>query len=256
MVRAGIKERILIIPDTHFPKVHPVWLRVMKKVIPAFKPHRTILLGDHIDAACVSSHPSTSFAEEDEVTSLTKEYEECLNFIKKIPGKKIYIEGNHEWRVERRCLAIGGKWGRDVYDTLSPKRFFTSNIAGLQWVDYIQKGTAYYTILPGLVAVHGLSHAKNAAQKHLNIAKGSSIVFGHTHRIQYETSADLSGRPIEAWSPGCGSELRAYWRHGGTSEWRLGFGTVLVSKNGEWSSNIHKVHESGWTELYGKVISI
>jgi len=179
----------------------------------------------------------------DEVESLFTEYLGFSKYLNEVHhaarGCRFVLHaGNHEFRIQRMAASIGGQFGRDIEKALDPRVHITRDLAGpVEWVDYSQKDRNFYEITPNLISCHGWSYCLHVAAKHMQMAKGRSIVFGHCHRHQVFTDTDLDGRPIVAWSPGYGGQLQPYWRHGTPTNWVLGFTALFISSSDrtDWS---------------------
>src|SRR5271165_212161 len=94
-------EKILLIPDCHFPYEDKDAFALMLKVGKIFKPEHVIILGDFADCYTVSSHskdPNRSLKLKEEIEA-TKE---ALDQVKALGAKNnIFVAGNHEDRLER-----------------------------------------------------------------------------------------------------------------------------------------------------------
>lgn len=239
-------RRILQIPDMHWPHCDPVWEAMVLKAAEVLCPDEILVGGDGVDAEAVSSHPRSTFEEADGVRRLTEEYFGVTSWMERVHRAAggcewTYIEGNHEYRVERECLKLARQWGRDVFDSLSPKVHICRDApARVRWIPYAQKGVNVYRITEDLVACHGWSHANRAAHVHLEKARGLSVWFNHTHRQQIEMQTALDGRVIQGWSVGCGSIKHPYWQHGRPNDWVLGFGVLYVGR-GSWTATSHVI---------------
>lgn len=199
------------------------------------KPKRTVILGDWLDAQAFSEHPVRSYAEERAQTFFEAEVTPCrelLAELEKNTDEIIYLEGNHEHRVERTCVRLGGIMA-DLADMVSPKRLLSEGrTKPFTWVPYIPQAQilSHYKIAHDLLAIHGWTWCKHAAAKHLELAKKYSIVHGHTHRKQSFYSRDpITGHVYQAWSPGCLSRLQPIYQTSSPTEWVHGFSLVWCS---------------------------
>lgn len=234
---------VLVLPDAHHPCEDKSAMRIVEIVAGLVKPERVVILGDWLDAAGWSRHPSRSRAEV-AVHDFAAELESCgaaIDRIKAASGARevAFVEGNHEARVEAVCLQLG-PLGAAVYDMVSPRRLLTQGRPWLKWIPYSPSigerctprrgpGMGHYKITPDLWAVHGWSIATHAAAKHMDLARTISLVHGHTHRQQSISRRILeTGRVVKAWSPGCLSELQPAWRHALPTDWVCGFSLVYV----------------------------
>lgn len=234
---------VLVLPDSHHPFEDKAAMRIVEIVAGLVKPERVVILGDWLDAAGWSRHPSRSRAEV-AVHDFAAELESCGAAIDRIQAASgarevAFVEGNHEARVEAVCLQLG-PLGAAVYDMVSPRRLLTQGRPWLKWIPYSPSigerctprrgpGMGHYKITPDLWAVHGWSIATHAAAKHMDLARTISLVHGHTHRQQSISRRILeTGRVVKAWSPGCLSELQPAWRHALPTDWVCGFSLVYV----------------------------
>lgn len=232
---------VMILPDLHLPLHDRSALRIVLRAHEKLKPQRVVILGDWLDAAFASAHPVSSRAEAEENGStggyLQNEIEPCRRILEQFEEHSkeiVYLEGNHEFRVERLITRERGAW-LAVPDLVLPKKLLSiGRKQQFTWVPYQHNATAsnsyrlpHYTIAEGLIAVHGWSTAQRAAAKHLELVRGYSIVHGHTHRAQSESIRHpMTGRVLKGWSPGCLSSLQPMWMHSKPTEWVHGFSLV------------------------------
>jgi predicted phosphodiesterase len=92
----------------------------------------------------------------------------------------------------------------------------------------------------GLVAIHGWSHAKHAAAKHLELSVSQSVLHGHTHRHQVFTVRDpWSNKIVKSFCPGTLSQLQPIYAHGGSpTSWVHGFTLVYVGEHSWTEYNV------------------
>ena len=238
---------ILILPDMHHPHADPEAMAVVDAVAAALRPARIVSLGDSIEAAAFSAHPARSVAEQ-AIHEFADELETCAAAIDRIRAHAgsppwHYLYGNHEQHVERECLRLGAI-GMAVRSMIEPSVVLGRGRPWLTFTPYIEPylqarrapshlrsgGMAHDKITRDLWAIHGWSIAKNAAQRHLDMAKTVSIVHGHTHRQQHVTSRILeTDRIIHAWSPGCLSNMQPAWHHSSPTEWAHGLSIVYAA---------------------------
>ena len=226
---------VLILPDAHFPYQDSAAMLVVEQAASLIRPRRVVILGDWLDCAGFSSHPVKSEAE-----AAVHEYEDELDGceaqidrIYKLTGAEeiVFVEGNHEQRVERECRRLGSL-GAAIHSMISPSRVLSRGRPWLKWIPYVPMGGGlqHYAIAHDLWAIHGWSIAKHAAAKHLELARTVSIVHGHTHRQQAASTRLLdSGRVVKAWSPGCLSTPQPAWHHSSPTDWVQGLSVVFCS---------------------------
>lgn len=243
---------VMILPDLHLPVHDKSALRVALRAFEKLKPQRLIILGDWLDAAFASAHPVSSREEAEKNGStggyIQNEIEPCRRLLEEFEEHAqeiIYLEGNHEFRVERLITRERGAWLAIPELVLPSKLLAMGRKKKFTWVPYQHNathGNAYrlphYQIADGLIAVHGWSTAKAAAAKHLELVRGYSIVYGHTHRAQADSLRHpMTGTVLKGWSPGCLASLQPMWMHQKPTEWSHGFSLIYCKNDG-----------SAWTE--------
>lgn len=251
-------KRVLVLPDAHFPFHSEKATACVLHVAQVWRPDEIVILGDWLDGAAFSSHPRRSFAER-APAFVAGEVAPCNAYLDKLQGRShrplVYCEGNHEARVERYATGLGDV-GADLYSLLSPRRLIEHRVdatgrphsqrRNFTWVPYMGRGVhSHYQITrrlkhsSALIAVHGWSTAKDAARVHLDLARDTSVVFGHVHRALHTTSRNrLTGEILQAWSPGCLADLVPPYTANSPSDWTHGFSLVYVGRDSWMSYNV------------------
>lgn len=217
-------ECALIIPDTHRPYHDRRAYKLMIKVAKSLKKYikEIVILGDYADFYCVSSHqrhPTVLNLLQDEVKDVISGIKELEELFPR--AKKVFIEGNHEYRLERYLVSQ------------APALFGvteTENVLKLQNWKFVPYGpNQKYKILGSkLVARHEPlgSSAKATASKSL-----CSLVYGHIHRIEESHLVGLDGTNHVVFSVGWLGDKRMDKIFGytkGHQQWQLGFGLAWV----------------------------
>lgn len=203
MAKRGAKT-FLAFGDPHIPREDPTAVGVVNSVLAIVRPDLSVVLGDILNMDLFSSYRGI-------VHEASGDYEDELNrangfldMVQRYSSHTAVVEGNHDARIDR--WAADHAEGRAIYSLLAPRLVLTRNRKHITYVPYFSTGGTYshYKITPRLVAVHGWTWCKNATRKHLELAKGMSIIHGHTHRAQTEYGQlPFSGEPVEARSAGC-----------------------------------------------------
>ena len=204
-----------------------------------------VILGDWLDAAFASAHPVSTRAEAAEKTApyISNEIEPCRRILAQLEEhvrEIVYLEGNHEFRVERLITREKGAWMAIPELVLPEKLLAKKRRRKFTWVPYQHNASReknwalpHYKIADGLIAVHGWSTSKYASAKHLELTQGWSVVHGHSHRAQsHVLRHPLTGRVLRGWSPGCLSALQPLWQHGQPTTWVHGFSLVYCRDDG------------------------
>jgi predicted phosphodiesterase len=231
----------MFMPDLHIPYQDPEALGCFLHALSTIKPRYLVILGDFIDGAAFSKHALRSFKEckaADFKTSEIDPANELLDRMSKYAGKIIYIEGNHEARIECAALRLGRAM-ESVYSLISPQSLLSAGRSAkeFEWVSYHQEfKKAHHKVTHRLLTFHGLSTAKHAPAKHLEKLKNYSCVYGHTHRAQSDTRRDpISDDVHVALSPGCLSKLQPLYMHSNPSEWSHGFALSHCRPDGRFT---------------------
>jgi predicted phosphodiesterase len=226
-------------PDIHFPEHDEEAVACAMAAHRVLKPTNTVMLGDVMDCGIFSAHtkrtiPETlayNFKEQeiDPVNSLLDDIQ------KQTKSHTYYLQGNHEERIERWAVN-NGQVALSLFDLLNPMHTIAKGRKNFTMIPYsVPTGDrmGYVQITSDLVAVHGWSFARHAAQIHLEKSRSRSIVFGHTHRHQVASGRDpWTGKSIRAFSPGCLSKLQPLYMTGGNpTDWSQGFAMVYVGRN-------------------------
>jgi hypothetical protein len=257
-------KRILVLPDAHFPHHDPAAMACALHVVRSWRPDEIVILGDWLDGSAFSAHGRRSFAEKSH-GYLEGEIGPCGAYLDKLQGRNnrpvAYIEGNHEAWMERYAVGLGGA-GKDLYALASPQRLLRHRVdargrpgverKNFKWVPYLGKGVhSHHLITPelkrasALIAIHGWSAAKAAAQVHLQAARDMSVIHGHTHRSQEVKSRHrLTDRLLQAWSPGCLCDLYPTYMANMPSDWTHGFSMIYVGSE-SWMSYTVPIFSDG-----------
>lgn len=188
------------------------------------KPAAVIAAGDLIDAFSVSSHNRGQWL----IPGLTLQYEyestnPRLTELDQAIGsaRKIFIEGNHEYRIERTKNQVDlAKLGGAVRDYAEGLRLRERGYEVLRpWKES-------FVDLAGVEVIHGEYFNKVATKTHLEVVKRDCIHF-HTHRYQ-----SYSDGEITALSPGWGGDADApvfrYRSRLQRKAWSHGFAVIEV----------------------------
>lgn len=190
-------------------------------------PNHIYILGDYADFYSISSHgkhPEVFGMLKDEVVSVLMGLEQLDKIFP--DAKKVFIEGNHEYRLERyltsNCPALFGVTSTEHVLELNNRP---------NW-KFISYGPNQATKIAGskLVARHEplSSSAKATASKAL-----CSLVYGHIHRIEESHLVGLDGTNHVCFSVGWLGDKRKdkifdYVK--GHHQWQMGFGLVYTDK--------------------------
>ena len=238
----------LLLPDLHLGSHDDRALRVALRIAEITEPDEVVILGDWIDGHDFNSHGSSDRREAKQAGYMSEidMCNEILDWLQALPSVKrvVYVEGNHEFRVERFLTNQGNKFIRKQGDAFLPRELLSKGRKDFVWVDYNQPGKApFIELAPGVVACHGLSTAKHAAATHLTKVPGYSVIHGHTHRAQtHYTRCPVTNRLLFGHSPGTLAQLQPLWLTG-ASNWTQG--VSILAQRGQLSSLTHFQIEDG-----------
>jgi len=235
----------LIVPDTHRKWHHVKAYNLMLEVASYVKPDEIVLLGDYADFYFASGHgpkhPKFLNTTVEEIESVNEGLDQFDKLFK--DARKVYIEGNHEWRLERY---IQNK-APELFGYVDCQTLFNiQKRPGWRWVSY---GPNQRTQVLGskLYARHEPfgSSAKATASRAL-----CSLVYGHIHRIESSFIVGLDGAEHVAFSVGWLGDKRKDEIFGyvkGHQQWQLGFGLVWVDQSTGmfYPQSVHIIEKSG-----------
>lgn len=219
-------KKVLLIPDTHRPyhdkKAYNLMIRAARDIMV----DEIVILGDYADIYSLNSHggknPVLPTTLVEEIEDVNKGLDELDMLFPR--AKKIFIQGNHEYRFERYIL--------DKCPELFGVTEF-SNLINIQkrynW-KFIHYGPNQMYDVGGsyLKARHEplASSAKATASKAL-----CSLVYGHIHRIEESHLVGLDGTNHVCFSVGWLGDKsldKIYGYVKGHHQWQMGFGLVYV----------------------------
>lgn len=225
-------ERILILPDTHYP-IHDkrLWKATLE-IVQDYQPDSIIHIGDLMD------YPQPS-----RWTKGTKEefegsvFEESDRAIREIiePLRRVYTgpigvhEGNHDARprlyMEKYAPALAG----DHFNFENLLRFDDFGITRLP---------DFNNVAPGWISTHGhlggirLNQKPGMTALNAAIRVGKSIIMGHTHRAGISANTQgLDGSVNSLWGVEVGHIIdpkKVGYLRGATGNWQQSLATLTV----------------------------
>ena len=231
-----------VFPDIHIPEHDEAAVACAMQAHSLLKPDYSLFLGDVLDCGIFSAHNKRTLDELKVQDYEQIELDPARNLIDNVQKNTLiktwFLGGNHEERIERWATS-GGTVEQSLFGMLNPATTLSRTLDGskrtkFEFVPYTKaQGSSYVRIASDLVAVHGWSWAKHAAQIHLEKSRTQSVVFGHSHRHQVASSRDpWTGKVIKAFNPGTLSQLSMLYHVGGVpSDWSHGFALIYVGVN-------------------------
>ena len=216
-------EKILFIPDCHFPYEDKTAFDIMLSAGKDFKPDHVVVLGDFVDMYSVSSHskdPRRAGKLEQEIS----ESIEGLRKVKKLGAKNnVFISGNHEDRLTRYLM----EKAPELYDRITIPGVLCLDDLGFEFVPYKEDYK-----LGKLRMTHDTGKAGANAHKQAVDAYHRSVVIGHTHRMAYIVQGDAEGdKHVGAMFGWLGNAKKVDYMHSINvkKDWTLGFGVGYLN---------------------------
>lgn len=239
-------RRVLIYNDPHIPYEDKEAVERMFEVGKDFDPHEIIGNGDIADFYAVSSHPKAANLNH----ILSEEIGGVRKFLKRLKNefpraKHIYIEGNHENRLQRY---INSK-APELFGMVELEDILRIGDLGFEFVPYTpnQKyvpitscGSNARFVVRHEPLSGGVSAARLTATKAME-----STIFAHNHRIEEYITNTILDRNIRGisfgWLGDKTSPVFNYVKNFHT--WQTGFGLVWVFPNGDFRYESIKVDD-------------
>lgn len=238
-------------PDIHWEIRDERALAVADAAHRYLQPDITVVGGDLLDCRAFARFPNARMV--DAVTENWAEEElnpanEWLDGVQERTKRStIFLEGNHEARVEIAC-SNGNAALRAAYDFISPRKNLSRGRKKFEYIPWIMPKkfgphAGYAQLCPGLITVHGWAANRYAARRHLEMSRTNSIIFHHTHRADdVEIKDPWSNNTIRAMSAGCLCDLQPVYAHGGNPlDWCHGFWIAYISNNEPGNFTMYRV---------------
>lgn len=234
----GLKTA-LIIPDCHFGHADMRAYNLMIKVARSLKIDEVTILGDYGDIFFLNGHgskdPYSRSLLTDEIEIINKKLDEIDRLFPK--AKKVYLQGNHEYRFERYLL----KNCPELFG-ITEFRFLIKMNQRFNW-KYVNYGpNQKHKVLGSHLNARHEPLGKSASATSSKAM--CSIVFGHTHRIEESHSVGFDGTNHVSFSVGWlgDKSLDKIFGYVKTHhQWQLGFGLVWVDPKTKYFYH-QKVH--------------
>jgi hypothetical protein len=187
--------RRLFWPDTHAPYHDAKAVEIAIEIGKELAPHELVIQGDFFDCYTISDYAKDPLKA---TRTLSEELEEGRALLARLekelkPKSVVFIEGNHEDRVSRylrnhASKLVGTMSCRDILGV--PKHW--------RWVPF---GPHNRYLAGNLIVTHGTRAGKHCAFAMADAYK-TSVLFGHTHRIQEFNMRTARGELIKGITNG------------------------------------------------------
>lgn len=188
-------NRTLVFGDSHLETLTEVdkSYLLFKKVVQILKPSTVIINGDLLDFSYISKFSENVLGAtegkrlKDDFDILRKE----LAFFKKYSKRVIYLEGNHENRLNKYLEK----------NPVLKGLFKISDVVNEIEVEFIPINQQPYNYRDDLLLAHGLSFTKYFSCKHVEQCN-NNIICAHTHRTQTYTTSFPDGSVLTGYGIG------------------------------------------------------
>lgn len=231
----------VIFSDVHGNQHDPLAFGALLGDLATIKPDRIVIGGDFINCGgFLAEHHTLGY-----VAETDDSYEDDMQVANTLLDSVVeasgcpdihYIEGNHEWRVERWALTQRLSHHKDI--ELLRRTFCAEHVLRLadRGIKYYRQGFTHGDcIVPGWVKldkiffVHKISNAADAAEVALSKA-GGNICFFDTHRATFKPKNVPNVGLIAAWNPGCLCLRQPLYANTNPTGWTHGYLIRVISK--------------------------
>ena len=224
--------KVIAIPDLQCPNHDEIAVSTAIEIVRGEHPDYLIHVGDVVDFKSISKYLDSSWTEAQttadfEIDSANKVLDRFDAVMPK-HGKTVYLEGNHDRRLELFFIQHAAKLGSafkgiSIQDQMGIER---------RGYKYISTKFQPYRIDEHhkLSFLHGWYTNKYHAAKTV-INAGQSVMYGHAHDFQVYTCIHLDKEaPRIGMSIGCLCQFRQSYLNGMPMNWAHGVGLVYIDK--------------------------
>jgi len=229
--------------DWHGNKIDPAGFAAFLADLKMIQPDRLILGGDILDCGGVLAEHHTLGYVAESADSYEDDVATANGLLDQVQGcasEIHYLEGNHEWRVERWALGQKLSHAKDI--ELLRRTFAAEHVLGLadRAIRYYRSGETHGdSHVPGWVRfddvwfVHRLSRSANSARAAVQSA-AANVVYFDTHRADYLPVRKIGTGHIAAWNPGCLCRFQPLYCQTRPTEWTHGYLVRWISRTGKF----------------------
>lgn len=210
----------LWIPDAHVPNEDRRAFRLIDAVAKGERFDELIIGGDFGDFDCLSDHGNRDPKREQllrrEVAPVRAAIAHAAECWVKPKGRKVFVEGNHEWRLDRYIANYAAQLEGLVT---------VESLLGLDDWEFVEYKS--HTRIGKVYTTHDTGKA--GAQAHLQACNDfqDNTVINHTHRLGYAVVGNAKGQPhVAAMFGWLGDARKVDYMHRikAKRDWALGFG--------------------------------
>ncbi|NDD52801.1 hypothetical protein EBZ39_02805 [bacterium] len=233
-------DRVEVITgDWHGNKVDVRAFGAFLADLQAIQPHRLFLGGDILDCGgFLAEHHAlgyvadTADSYEQDVATANRLLDAAQNAAN--DPETHYLEGNHEWRVER--WALSQKLGHHKDVELLRRAFAAEYVLRLEerGIRYYRSGEDHGCGVPGWVKLDGLYYVHRVGRSARAVVQraAANVVYFDTHRADYLPVRKVGTGLIAAWNPGCMCKFQPLYCQQTPTEWNHGYLVRFISRTG------------------------
>ena len=189
-------SKVLIIPDTHAPFMHPNFPKFLRNIRDEYKPNKIVHIGDLVDL-----HSLSNFMKDPDGFSCGEEWSRTLEDLQKLYAAfptVDWVVGNHDRRPYRKAYDIGMsrkmiKPLSEIYET-PPGWNIKSEV-----------------IIDDVLYSHGEGAGGLTGWQNFCVKQNLSVVFGHFHAVGgVRYHQNKLGQQLFSMCVGCGVDETAY----------------------------------------------
>ena len=222
--KAGI-DMFVFASDIHIPYENKPAIKLLKTFIEEYQPETLILGGDIVDMYSVSSYskdPSRAFKLQREINKTVEFLEDVREILPE--SRIVYLEGNHENRLQRWLLKNPDLYGLDAL-----------TIPSLLFLEPLEIEYKRELMHKNFLFTHGDYVNKYQANKELEV-KGVSGMSGHKHTRQHIAKTTRGGTDDWTSVGHLSNEKKAEYVV--APNWQIGFGVVYFQGKDHFAENI------------------
>lgn len=239
-------KKVMFTSDYHIPFMDDKAYKCMKSYAKDYKPDYFVIGGDLLDFYSLSQfdkNPDRKFGVQDEITAANEMLDDLQSVLPR-KTKIIYLEGNHETRLQKFLWKNKELHGMD---SLKLESLLELKERGIKFIgtshDYWKNDSGHLK-LGDVLNMHGdnrLNGAKlsaNSGYSAINTMKTmlSSVVIGHCHRLS-KVHIKTPDRMLTGMEAGC------LCNHSGTANWQQGFVTYEFKAGKALNMRTHMIEK-------------
>lgn len=220
----------VFLPDAHFPYQDDEALAAALEVCRRLKPSRLIFT-EWLDFQTLSKFPDKP--RDHKHYRLQPAVDSCREWLQRFWGHAtksadlIYLEGNHEYRLDKLKSKYPELDGLDALSVPALLRHGADTRTKRRLADFKFLKYGDYLNLEGLIVTHGeiIRKQPGASARAMLEKYGRSVLMGHTHRLAMTHLTTLAGT-IWGYEAGCLCNLKQPYVTG-VADWAQGLAIVL-----------------------------